>query len=547
MLNDLKPLSAIGMPYHGLAVNNKLTTLTDGDITVTGDGGAVVFRHPGAPFATRNTAQQALDAAKGWEWRDYALLCGTQRAINGGPQLATHEWLMADADGTVYVMYVVCVPSAADVAVQVWRGPPFGRFGRDYSALTDTLIGTETVTITLPDDYTGGLTATQVAAGASCAYASCIVPDPTGRSVFLHLLADSDVFVATSAGSFVGANGGSVYAIIEVALSGAGESIACSFPNTDLYVPDLVFEETADVVYGEATNTLYPDFYDHSQTVEESPHPVPPTEAGIQYTETSTCVGNYSGFSNEWGTVGARDRNYRATVYRCAYGDAVVTDKYVVNSVNRDTWNSGTWQRIRTYESYFADPGYAYQLISDVATCTRFYSQFRRTFGEGVGRIQFGSIDEGVAWSFAGYEEEGFSPPLGTGGSWCADYRSLDPTYSVPASIIYPEELYYSEGDPISTDQLVGAAVETVVNIYPGMLMMIVKWHPPGTVANQLIFRYRLVGVGETAPVLAYSLDLSSLVDPPPFNQRPYRFSFQPVSGDSAVYLGTEATAAQYV
>ena len=98
---------AFGMPYHGLAVDREKTFAqgTDNEHTVRihpSFGGSLLVRHPAAPGANRTPAQQAIDAALGYEWRDYALLTGFYRAFNGAHALGPNAWLYCAPNGTTW-------------------------------------------------------------------------------------------------------------------------------------------------------------------------------------------------------------------------------------------------------------------------------------------------------------------------------------------------------------------------------------------------------------------------------------------------------------
>jgi len=80
-MNRLIPPQDIGMPYHGLALNGEATVGLK-TVSVNGTGPCTVVRHPSAQGNRRNIRQQKRDAALGFEWRDYALLCGYNRAVN---------------------------------------------------------------------------------------------------------------------------------------------------------------------------------------------------------------------------------------------------------------------------------------------------------------------------------------------------------------------------------------------------------------------------------------------------------------------------------
>lgn len=71
-------LGIFGQPYHGLWKGGVIT-LPNGATKACpapANGGVVLIRHPGQAEVVRSPAEQAADAAAGFEWRNYALISG---------------------------------------------------------------------------------------------------------------------------------------------------------------------------------------------------------------------------------------------------------------------------------------------------------------------------------------------------------------------------------------------------------------------------------------------------------------------------------------
>lgn len=244
----------VGMPFHGLATDGVATI--NGEITaINGDGAAVLVRNPLAPGASRNAAQQTRDLDQGHEWRNYALLCGSSRAVNGGPELGSNAWLYIDGNGTPWRMTLEATPNGNQVDLMVWRRELFGRSGnRDYSAIVDEQVGSFTWYPELPTGYAGSSTLADVANLALCNNAEAITPNKTGSLLYINIhtrnSALSDVFAATRSG------GRSLLSVLTISVSGSGNiattgaGISASVTQTHAYNADLVVTDV-DTFTGE--------------------------------------------------------------------------------------------------------------------------------------------------------------------------------------------------------------------------------------------------------------------------------------------------------
>ncbi|MCB1723195.1 MAG: hypothetical protein KDJ39_05825 [Gammaproteobacteria bacterium] len=247
----LKRFTAVGMPWHGLAIDGDLSTLA-GTKNITGDGDCVVVRHPSAPGANRSVAQQASDAAKGLEWRDYALLCGSTRAVNGGPVLGGTAWLYCAPDGRTWRMTAEIIEGDTTVDINVWRRELYGRFGRNYS-ITDELVGTLTWAPGIPSWYSGGYTIEDVIDHIKLSVQpKNLTVSPDGSLAYLHVycedfvgnLVESIYLETTSAGrtNRFGTTSALV-GIIKIQLSGSGDPFTNGGEGiTATVTEDLAFE-----------------------------------------------------------------------------------------------------------------------------------------------------------------------------------------------------------------------------------------------------------------------------------------------------------------
>lgn len=194
-----RPVTRLGMPYHGLVTDGELTT-PGGPLAVSHVAsveGAIVFKTRNPPGNNPNAAQAALDTAQGWEWRDYAILNSQFRSIgDGATQLGEANWLYCDQNNVVWDMEVVLNPAGGvspDLTVEIWRRRPFGRFrfGLDDYAFADEMVGSWTFACPQAQWETGSGTATiapYVVAAFARTRGAGIVPSLHGDQVHIHIL-----------------------------------------------------------------------------------------------------------------------------------------------------------------------------------------------------------------------------------------------------------------------------------------------------------------------------------------------------------------------
>ena len=543
-MNKLPHFNALGMPWHGLASAGVLTTPA-GNKAITGNGGAVVVRHPSAPGATRNTAQQARDTALGHVWRDYALLCGTTRAVNGRASLGGKAWLYCAPDGRTWVMTVEkTYTSGSSATFEIWRRELFGNFKADGPwSTTDEKVGEQVINFTLPAEYSGSTTAADVAANAHCNLATLIVPDPAGSTVYLHIATTFyDVYEATYAVYEGGLR--SVYAICEVSISGSGDvaasgtGISATFDVVDDY-DALITYRSADLTYGASAPSDWNDYTTES-VIED--HPTPPLSAGITYDQTDTCTPD-SSTSYYW-QHGPVTSWRKAVIYRTHIGDVTLTrhDYYV----QHDAWvhNGGTWQAIYHYESVSdGGGGFYYELQGTDYTADLSYSEYTYQQGEKLIEVDCGgtvTVGENayVRTAYTHY----YNAPTGTGGGWCSSYPN-----TIPDDVAYAEDFVFSGGALSGGQTYAGLDLSGAVSIWPGIVIASVAYDAPNNDGTRH-YEYAFIGVGETNFVqfASYSFNYNAGVQPPPTTYVPFKWAFQPVDGVGVYGLNVTAPTKQY-
>ena len=339
-----KTITDIGMPWHGLATNNTLTTTSAGDKTVGNDalskaaqivGGCVPVRHPAAPGANRNAAQQAHDAANGLEWRDYALLCGPGRHVNGAPdaELGTLQFLYCDASGPTWVIRLEATPAGSSITFDVWLEAIFGRIGRERS-FTPRKLATYVFTPDVPTWYTGGYTAADVVAEIDLNWINTLAFNPAGSQCFVNIFCrddsiNEDVYPETTPCGIKGNFNVStaLVGVLKIDIAGAGDLDNDGNGITATCVLDLAFEgglvtnRTTGTDPG-ATWSGFPCDYVNVTSGPACPAPLPldcsnPTQVPYVRTTSGTLEPDAVG-SNNGNSVA-----YDAILYRSPDGDVV--------------------------------------------------------------------------------------------------------------------------------------------------------------------------------------------------------------------------------
>jgi hypothetical protein len=538
----LKTWTEVGMPWHGKALDNVLTTPA-GNKTINGTGGCIPVRHPAAPGVSRSPEQVARDTAQGHTWRNYGLLCGNARAFNGGPEIGATKWLYCQPDGRTWVMEVVTSVSGADLTIEIWRRALFRVFGRQYTT-TDQKVGETTITFTLPPEYTGTVTAAQCAANASVDKASQIVPNPAGNSVFVHVTCTNGVYDATTANFEASVPLRQVFAIVQVTLSGNGDptiggaGITAAFPNTDTYEA-LRTESVDDLNVGD----FPPAGWGDCSCVFFDPNPDPPTAAGQTKTTTNTCTVANSGEQIFHRTASGFWRD--AIIYRTHLGDVVVRARDYIGSVDEHEVSGGPDVREDDYVSVEGPPGvFSWGLpVATRYTTSAWVSNTRSDLtGPGSDRytVQGQQIKVSVGAFVFDYEWDiilehrkiyVFANSSCEGGGWP---RTLPPEESFPTSFISNLGVL-SGGMSFTNIDMVGG-----LTIHPGYIQVSAAYDNLNNDGDRHYIN-EFVGIGEVNFVNFASnvLDYTTGVQPPPISERITTHAWQPVDEVGEIGIGS--------
>lgn len=536
------------MPWHGLAQDGQLT-IVGGTKTIQGANGCTVVRHPAAPGAGgRTVEQQARDVAEGYEWRDYALLCGTGQHINGGPGLAFNAWLYCAPDGRTWVMTAE-VTAAGDVAtIEIWRRDLFGVFGRQYT-ITDELIATLPLTIQLPNSYTGPRTPAEVAAECGIFTSSMLQVSPAGDVVHVHMVVnylqfpdDENPYLATRA--FFESFDCAVYAITTVTVSGNGDAdnggvgISAVFTNSETY-NDLKISDAGDRRYENGTDI--PGWDSSTQTVAIGP---PDSEQipcfdGNTHEERYECEEDFPGFL--WDRVTGNSTDGNGKVLRTHHGDLITyegesflqqTKNWIVNGIMEGTrqwtavgnppdcvWNPGPFVTTNNAEA------------RDIAV---------RPFGDGHFSFNFngGQVSGGESWSFEDTYTEG-----GRSLTGCAEQFPYDGT----GPIVYPPQINFT-GGPLTggmTIPTLSASLSGIVNIYPGVIVAQWQYLKPDN-SGLWVYKAIYIAIGESSAQQVDSYNFEDASATPPASQVITGWGWQPVTQTWISSKGMPAVAYMY-
>lgn len=413
-MKGLRTISAIGMPYHGLATDGALSTTLDGTKTIVEPaalvGVCIPVVHPSAPGATRNTAQLARDSAHGFDWRNYALLCGDNHAVNGSPdaELGVDSWLYCDSAGATWVIRVEAIDDGSTMTVNVWLDAIFGRFGKPRT-FTAQLLDSMTWAPEIPSWYGGGYTAAHVIDVVNFQLPYAVAPIPDGSQCYINVFAyDETISDAVYRETQPISNGStfqsySLISVWKIDISGAGDLDDNGDGITATIVEDLGYETDLVVFRGATGTSGDPYFIPCTYAVTESNDPPaypgdncsPPTLES--YVQDFDIDANHA----TSGTYYEYSGDHQVILYKNA--DGVVTRNYQ-NVVQTDwtTTEGGGWSRTwdlstcgdATYSSvgfggWHYDPtctdggGYStWQAVTQTITTTRSaaYSVFGETY-----------------------------------------------------------------------------------------------------------------------------------------------------------------------
>jgi hypothetical protein len=292
----VKTYTQIGMPFHGRAEDGVLVTPA-GNKTVCNENfeytrNCLVVRHPSAPGVTRSTEQLTHDTTQGHDWRDYALLCGRQRCVNGHePGLGPDHWLYCDTSGPTWDVSITQTNNAGTIDFKLWLNNPFGRLGRQRS-FTAQLLDTWTFTPSLPSWYGGSATVADVIAEVGF----LVYQNDAGTAAVLNVIAGAgiapDVYEESCYGDYTGALGGpALIATANIALSGNGDLDDNGNGITGTITADLDFE-TGIVTARESNGSQLSGSASSDTAFAESADPDCPTASNETLTYQKTWTPN---------------------------------------------------------------------------------------------------------------------------------------------------------------------------------------------------------------------------------------------------------------
>jgi hypothetical protein len=414
-MNKLRPFSEIGMPWHGLAVNGILTTPA-GTVATHNDFGAsgqtLVFRNPGAPGVNRNTAEAALDAALGREWRDYVLLTGETRHVNGSDswELGRLAWLYADTNGRCWRMTADIVKSGAQMDVEIWRRELFGHFGRDYSGIVDERLSVLTWTPTIPSWYTGTFTAANYVAAANL----IALPNADGSDIVINVIGSGiengkwfDEEFPESATS-----GGSLIGVLRVTISGAGDKegtgngISASLTEEGTHASLITASSFVDLnPHGS------PYTWDYAQAGPDAPTS-PPTaqqadaQAIIEW-PVPIVVTNIQGAGIEY--ANEIRRSSTGICLRTHSGDVTKSFNFVAYRRNIGTTPVGSRTQYKRYQARWSDDQppapYWFDLLDGYDTGNFYWETQNHDYDEREETYSFAGVSEGYHFVESSYED----------------------------------------------------------------------------------------------------------------------------------------------
>lgn len=298
-MNKLPNFCALGMPWHGLATDGELSTTLDGTKTIVEPAGVVGICipvvHPAAPGATRNTAQETRDTAHGFDWRDYALLCGDDHAINGCPdaEIGQKRWLYCDTNGPTWIVGLRTTVGSTTITFELWLEGIFGRFGRQYD-FTPSKLDELVWTPDIPSWYGGGYTAANVVSQINLASNIMLAPSNDGTECYVNLICTSEtvndqLYNETrylSNGSSTA--GDALVGVLAVTISGNGDLSDDGSGITGEIVEDLAYE--GGLVTGRSQWINEPEGTPLELDVDFTPQATAPSTSACPATEETTFV-----------------------------------------------------------------------------------------------------------------------------------------------------------------------------------------------------------------------------------------------------------------
>jgi hypothetical protein len=228
--------TTIGVPYGGLVQSGRLR-LSNGqtiDYPQPDGGNTWMVRHPAAPGQARTAEQAADDAARGFEWRDHAIIAGRTKMIHGKPlgAIGNRNWLYCDTAGCTWVVGAAIYrpgDKPTHLRIDVWLYKRFGFFGSGEAPAIDRLLATRDFIPTWDDEvesvWGGTVTPPQSIFGYQGGSNSVQpITNPEGNRALICVMGDGgdnsqDLFINIS-GSWRFLSD-----VFEVQLSGTGTSL----------------------------------------------------------------------------------------------------------------------------------------------------------------------------------------------------------------------------------------------------------------------------------------------------------------------------------
>lgn len=349
------------MPFHGLATNGDFT-VASGTKTINYStnvvGQAIPFRHPQAPGVSRNAAQTTRDTAQGHTWRDYALLTGDNRNVNGGPALGADSWLYGDANGATWVVRIEAIDNGSTMTIKLWLDAIFGRFGRDYGFAARQL-DMLTWAPEIPSWYTGGTTAADVIDNVSVTAAENLAVSTDGATAYINIRCTDPTIVKnvypetaeiyTNTTDFP--TGDSLVGVVAVTISGNGDLTAHGNGITGTLVEDMKFETGGTpIVSARANFTLQDSGTENWSFTNDNPNQPDPPSGPPEGSDTFTFIQTWS-LSNAGDTsgyIGRSEQSHTATLYK--HPDGVVTREYLDQTTNQEWSLAWTNSYSETYD-----------------------------------------------------------------------------------------------------------------------------------------------------------------------------------------------------
>ncbi len=163
---DLLPFalpSAIGLPFHGL--------VTDGLLALEGDrtraypqpdlGDCHVVQHSKRATRNRTVTETASDTERGYNWHDYALICGRRRQLGGRelyeefPETIPKDYHLYCDDDYTWLIETRVTGGYGTCSAEVWLKGLFGVFSDKTLTMTPRKL--DEITWTVVNDEGGSL------------------------------------------------------------------------------------------------------------------------------------------------------------------------------------------------------------------------------------------------------------------------------------------------------------------------------------------------------------------------------------------------------